>query len=33
MKYLRPADHDPAKKFAAMPPAQVQALVSQCPPR
>jgi hypothetical protein len=32
MKYLCLAYYDP-KKFAAMPPAEVQALVSQCPPR
>ncbi|MDB5944943.1 MAG: hypothetical protein JWQ13_4509 [Ramlibacter sp.] len=30
MKYLCLAYYDPAK-FAAMPPADVQALVSQCP--
>jgi hypothetical protein len=32
MKYLCLAYYDPAK-FAAMPPAEVTALVSQCPPR
>lgn len=32
MKYLCLAYYDPAK-FAAMAPADVQALVSQCPPR
>jgi hypothetical protein len=32
MKYLCLAYYDPAK-FAAMAPADVQALVTQCPPR
>jgi hypothetical protein len=32
LKYLCLAYYDP-EKFAAMPPAEVQALVSQCPPR
>ena len=32
MKYLCLAYYEPAK-FAAMPPAEVKALVSQCPPR